>query len=87
MYRGMYGYGLGYGAEGFPWLHLLFGLVFLALIVAAVVALVRVSRTGGGALRELRDHSSALVILSERFAKGEIDAETYRSMKEELERR
>ena len=56
------------------------GLIWLALIGLLVWALVATSRPG----RPTRP--TALDILEERFARGEIDAETYRSTRTELER-
>lgn len=77
----------GYGL-GFPWGGLVMGVVMLVILGLAIFAIVRLARHGGvaAALPAARAGTGkALDILSERFAKGEVDAETYRSMKAELE--
>ena len=86
MYRGPYGYGQDFGMFGFPWMSLFFGLVVVALVVAGLVVLIRSTRRGigQGAPTNGPQHR-ALEILAERFARGEIDAAAYRSMKAELE--
>ena len=56
------------------------GLIWLVLIAALVWTLVATNRQS----RPTRP--SALDILEERFARGEIDADTYRSTRTELER-
>ena len=69
----MWGYGTGWGG----WLLMTFVMVaFWALVVFAIVALFR------GSLRPGPHHTggaNARRILDERFARGEIDAEEYRS--------
>ena len=86
--HGWYGYGPGAVAQGFPWMSVVMPIVFLALITFAVILVIKaVKREGGkgsGSSNAAVD-SKAVEILSERFARGEIDAETYRSMKKELE--
>ncbi len=92
MFRGMYGYGYGQGfmgneAFGFPWLHLIFGLIFVALVVGGIILAIRVAKGGKtGLAKGEADYSHALDILGERFARGEIDAETFRGMRAELEK-
>lgn len=54
----------------------LLSLLFLGLIVAGIVLLIRGSRPRGGGTRE---SSRALDILDERFARGEIDLEEYQA--------
>lgn len=71
------------GFAGFDPAWMWFGMIlwsvfWLALIGMAVYALVRVL---GGRERP------AIRILEERFARGEITAEQYRAMRQELERR
>lgn len=88
MYRDWYGTMQGYGFGAFPWIHLVLGLAFFALVVVGLIFLIRLARragTGTGGTPTL-ESSSAFAILAERFARGEIDAETYRSMKTELEK-
>ncbi len=86
--------GGGYGGYGGYWgPHMMFGggwwgwimmILFWALIIAGVVALVKwlfsSSRpTGGG-----RSESSALDILKERYAKGEITKDEFEQMKKDI---
>ena len=51
-------------------------LTFFALLVGAVVLIVRIIGGGSGAARD-RQPDRSLEILRERFAKGEIDAEEF----------
>jgi len=88
MYRGYNGGWAsgGYGF-GFPWFGIVAGILFLALIGLVVYMMLR--------LRKIERTSAAvpvngsvprsIEILDERFARGEIDTETYRTMKEVLE--
>ncbi|NLJ47176.1 MAG: SHOCT domain-containing protein [Treponema sp.] len=82
MYHGFYtnGWLAGAGAFGAPW-----GgwLLVLAVAAAAAFAIAAFIRSGRTAAR--RDRPSALEILTERFARGEIDAETFRALKSELD--
>jgi uncharacterized membrane protein len=70
-------------AFGFSWLGLLLGASLLIALVAAVAAAIRSGKGGSGAAASARDQG--LLILTERFARGEIDAESFRAMKAELE--
>ena len=63
---------------------LLFWLVVIALIVWLVVTLLR--REGGGGPRTGSGEDRAEKVLRERYARGEIDEETYRRMLDELRR-
>ena len=76
-YGAGWGGGLGWGM-GFGWI---VPLVVIGLIVWAIVAFTR-SRTGGAG-SAAPDRS--LAILKERFAKGELDSETFQRMRKELE--
>lgn len=85
MYRGFDGGSWahpGYGF-GFPWGAIVMAALVVGLIVLAVIALRRKGTVAGA------DPASAsqqgMLILTERFARGEIDTETFRSMKAELE--
>lgn len=78
-----YGYA-GYGA--FSWVHIIVT-VFWALVLAfIVIALLRAIRSGKGAwhLRHGLDGDSALDILKERYAKGEIDRAEFEEKKKDL---
>lgn len=87
MYRGFNGGGWahpGYGfGFGFPWGAIVMGALVIGLVVFAVVALrrSRMNRTADPVGASQR----GVQILTERFARGEIDVETFRSMKAELE--
>lgn len=76
---GYYGYGPGWGyMGGFGWI---FMVIFWALIVAGVVALIRLGSQSG---RHHRGENSALEILKERYAKGEIDRKEFEEKKKDL---
>ncbi len=68
----------GYGGWGFGWI---FMILFWVLIIVAIVALVRWLSVGiaGGS----RD-KSALRILEERYARGEIGEDEFRRKKKDL---
>lgn len=74
-----------YGAEGMTYSHgpfgWVFGLILIALVIAVIVRLVR----GGGCCHH-RNRNQALDILSERFARGEIDASEYEERKATLKK-
>lgn len=88
MYRGFNGGWAsgGYGF-GFPWFGLLAGVLFLALVAMVVYMAVRLKKIEKSAPAGSVNASvpRSIEILDERFARGEIDAETYRTMKEVLE--
>lgn len=63
-------------------LSVIFALVFLVLLVLATVWLYRQVRDGGP--RDSTPRPDPLEILERRYAKGEIDREEYRRMKDEL---
>lgn len=76
---------MGWGAYGWGWGHMIFGglmmIVFFGVIIVLIVLLVR--WLGGGHLHgdALPRPKTPLVILQERFAKGEIDKEEYEERK------
>lgn len=78
----MWGYGYGYS---WP---MMLGMIFwnvlwLALLALAVWALIRwLSRSGGF---NTKTGPSALEILQQRYARGEIDATTFEQMRERLD--
>lgn len=80
----MGGYGMGFGGGlgmGFGWI---LPIVVIGLAVWAVVAFARSHTAGGSAAVAAPDRS--LGILKERYAGGELDADTYQRMRKELER-
>ena len=91
MYHGMYGFGQGYGGTGyfgFPWLHFVFGLAFMALVIIGIIGIFRLAKGGKSGLSDGSDlHARALDIMVERYARGEIDAETFRAMKAEIDKK
>ncbi|SDX75366.1 putative membrane protein [Saccharopolyspora shandongensis] len=67
-------YGYGWGMWGLA-MTTVSMVLFWALVIAAIIALVRyLQRTGRGD----RDTGTAEELLAERFARGEIDEEEYR---------
>ena len=74
---------MGWGGGGM-WLGPLFMIIPLALLIVAIVALVRWmgggSGNGGGRVRSARD------ILDERYARGEIDREEYERRRDDIAR-
>jgi putative membrane protein len=84
----MWWHDAGWGWGGWVLMTLLM-LAFWALVVGAVVVLVRALRGGGGSRQdsEATPPGSALHVLDERFARGEIDAEEYTARRDLLLRR
>ncbi len=83
MYRGFNG---SYAGAGFPfWAHwggIGMGVLLVAAVVLGIVAIVRTRKSLRAGTGDAEDRG--LEILTERFARGEIDADTFRSMKAEL---
>lgn len=83
MYRGFNG---GFGAGSYPlWAHwggIGLGIVLVAVVALSIIAIVRTGKAKRSAGGEAEGRG--LDILAERFARGELDAETYRSMRAEL---
>lgn len=79
---GDWGYGqmMGFGF-GFGWI---FTIIFWVLIVWAIVAFVRaISGKSGDWMKNEED--SAMKILKDRYAKGEIDKEEFEQKKKDIE--
>jgi len=75
---GWYGGGMGYGA----WMFMgLFWLVLLGVIIWAVVRLLPARDGGSGGTRGLESPEE---ILDRRFARGELDPETYQAQRAAL---
>jgi len=85
-----YGHGGGHhphmwGEWGGGWGHMFLGPVFGILVIAAIaIAIVLVVRALGGGAARRGGGTSALGILDERFARGEIDREEYEERKRVL---
>lgn len=71
----------GWGPCGFAWWGWVFWLVVLVLLGIGVYALIRAAWPG----RKEPGEDRALALLRERYARGELDEETYRQMKKALE--
>jgi putative membrane protein len=83
----MWGYGnaggLGYGLGfGFGWLVML---VFWGLIIWAIIALVRSATNNNVDRKDQHKTDTALEILKERYAKGEITKEDFERIKKDLQ--
>lgn len=61
----------------------LFWLILLALIVMAVVSIVRSQNRGAGSAR-IEQRSSALSVLEERYARGEIQRDEFLEKKKDI---
>jgi putative membrane protein len=85
MYFGGKMMGAGGRLIGLGW-ELLLCLAFLVLVVLAIIALVRYIRVTGHnhSKIEMPGTNPALLILNERYAKGEITDEEYRAKKAEI---
>ena len=76
------GWPMGPWGTGGWWIGVLVMLAFWIILVGGVVWAVRIISRGTTA--NGRDQGRALAILEERFARGEISAEEFRRMREEL---
>lgn len=74
---------MGYGWGGFGLLGLIFPLIFWTLVIFLLVGLFR-SRRGWHNWPEENGGDSAIRILKERYAKGEIDKKEYEEKKKDL---
>lgn len=83
--HGWYGGGWGPGGSffGFPWGGAIMGTIGLALIALLIVAIVRFGRLRRPDSQDSKERG--IDILIERYTRGEIDAETFRTMKAELD--
>lgn len=78
----MGGYGMfGYGGGGFGWLVMI---LWLALIVGGIVVLVRWLSTSSTLNRPVPE-KTALDVLKERYARGEINKEEFEQKKRDLQ--
>jgi len=74
------------GDWGMGWFGMIFMIVFWALIIVGLVALIRwlVQNTGSRGHSGASAGSQAMNILKERYAKGEITSDEFESMKNEI---
>lgn len=72
--------GWGWGGMGFGPIGMV---LFWILLIAAIVVLVKVV-SGGGAATERRQAGTALDILKERYARGEIEREEFEQKRRDL---
>lgn len=81
MWNGYYadGYGMGYGFGPFGFI---FGLFWILLLIFLFVSVLRFLRHGGNR-RHFWDRS-ALDILNDRYAKGEINKQEYEEKKKDI---
>ena len=70
---------------GFPWGGLVMGILVLAVIALLVVLIVRQGKSGKPDNSDLKERG--IDILIERYTRGEIDADTFKTMKAELDAR
>lgn len=91
-YGGGMGAGMGYGG-GDVAVHLIFGALVFIILVALAVILVRFALGFGGGRRRMwmqrmqmmhGEHESAIQLLKERYAKGEIDKTEFEQKKKDL---
>lgn len=78
MWGHMSDYGYGWGGMGFGML------LFLVFLIAGIVTLVKCT-TGSGSCGKREQEKSALYILKERYARGEIGREEFEQKKRDLE--
>ncbi|MGV8893212.1 MAG: SHOCT domain-containing protein [Burkholderiaceae bacterium] len=76
----MDGYGMS-GSFGFGWI---FMILFWVVIIVGVIALVKWMITSSGMGRRGGGNNTALDILKERYAKGEIDEQEFQKRKRDL---
>jgi len=83
----MHGWHGGWTPAGFtyglPWGGVFIGIFALALLVLLAVIAVRLGKNRKQDLQDLKD--KGIDILIERYTKGEINADTFRTMKAELD--
>lgn len=92
MMRGAYGYGSGgYGAGGLDWLYMGAMMIFVLLAVVGVVLILVWAMRGsvhgaktGGAPGQDNVSDGAWTIARERFARGEITAEEFETLRRGL---
>ncbi len=74
----------GWGGGWTGWFGMFLGLIFLIALIALAVWFFRVPRWPGGQAPVADRGSSALTILEERYARGEIDRDEFLKKKQDL---
>ena len=74
------------GGWGIGWLGGIFMFLFWALVIVGLIFLIKwlIQGTKGGSASARSDSSSALEILKERYARGEIDKQEFEEKKKDL---
>lgn len=80
------GPGSGMMSYGWGWMpfHGIFSLAFLALVIGAVIMLLRFMAGGTNRPSFRKGRSSALDVLEKRYARGEIDRDEYLRKKHDI---
>lgn len=76
------GFGMGYGMGAFAWVWMI--LFWVVLIVVAVGVVRWLSGPRGQRIGKGEKHKSALTILEERYARGEIDKKEFDEKRKDL---
>ncbi len=77
-----YGYGLGYGYE---WVRIIFSIFWIVILIAIIVTAIRFLRgKSRWHMRGMHLGDSAMDILRERYAKGEISQAEFEEKKKHL---
>ncbi|NTU99267.1 SHOCT domain-containing protein [Candidatus Falkowbacteria bacterium] len=74
----------GYGYQPFGFIGSFFMLFWWVIIIVAIVALVKWLVSNPGDIRQGPRDDSAMAILKERYAKGEINKEEFENKKKDL---
>lgn len=83
-----YGGGMGYGGGEFV-VHFIFGVLVFIILVSLAVILIRFAIGGRRRMwmqrmQMMQEHESAVQILKERYAKGEIDKTEFEQKKKDI---
>jgi putative membrane protein len=83
----MWGYNYGYPMMGYYGLNPLYSvlsIVWIIIVIALIFAIIRWIRRGGRGAWHQRDGHTALDILKERYAKGEINKAEFEEKKKDI---
>jgi len=73
--------GMGWGGMWFGWF---FGIVILAVVIWAIISLIRNTNNSTNSQNYLSREENALEILKNRYARGEISKEQFEQMKKDM---